>query len=265
MVASVALFAVTVLNAAGAWAGTPGGMVPRVGALILPVMMWSLLCVGVVLLQRDRVDALLLIGLASAGLAGVFGFADLGWLSSAVLPSALLEPVARATVALAMGVGSGLAVHAALDAGPELVDRAAARRAAAERTVVDGSRSVDPVHLLRRQRWLLMVPIVAIAIGIGIISSSDDTTAMVDPALSDDVCAGTGAADPTVTDELHVRLHQLVLATAQVDPDAAQRLSDSVDAIDAEGPTQEAAAEVRADLDAALVATGQDRLGCDRS
>jgi hypothetical protein len=264
MVASIVMLAATVLNAAGAWDATPGGLVPRFGALMLPAMLWSLLCAGMVLLRRKRVDALVLIGVASAGLAGVFGFADLGWLSSAVLPSALPEVVARATVALALGVGSGLAVFAALDAGPALVERSALRRAAAAEAGTAEMTPAGPVGVVRGHRWLFVVPIVAIVIGIGVISSSDDTSAMVDPTLAADVCAATGRSAVAVDDELHVRLHQLVNAAADADPDAAQRLSDSLDRITADEPTPISPETVRSDADAALAAAGQDRLDCDR-
>lgn len=263
MVASVVLLVATVVNAAGAWAATPGGIVLRVGALTVPVMLWSLLCAGMVLMRRNRMDALLLIGAASAGLAGVFGLVDLGWLNSAVVPSALVGVVASATVALAMGVGTGLAVHAGLDAGPALYERAAARRSAARRAAdADPSQSASPVRLLRRQRWLLVLPVLAVLVGIGVMLPSSDTSATTDPALGDDVCAATSGPATEVHDELHVRLHQVVTSTADIDLGAAQRLSDTVDELDPADPTADAADELRADVDAALVANGQDRLDC---
>lgn len=262
--ASAALLVVTVLNAAGAWAATPGGLVVRSGALTVPVMMWSLLVAGMVLVRRNRVDALVLIGVASSGLAGVFGFADLGWLSSAVLPSALPEVVARATVALAIGVGSALAVTAALGAGPALVRRATLRRSATAEGSADGTESARPVAVLRWQRWLLAVPIIGIVIGIGIISSADDTSAAVDPTLAADLCSAADGPALSVDDELHVRLHQLVDAAAEADPDAAQRLSDSLDEMATGVAGSLDAAAVRS-VDEALVATGEDPLDCDRS
>lgn len=49
------------------------------------------------------------------------------------------------------------------------------------------------------------------------------------------------------------------------DPDAAQRLSDSVDQVAAEEPTTSSPETLRSDVDAALAATGQDRLDRDSS
>lgn len=245
--------------------GTLGWVVPRVGAVTVPVMLWSLLAAGTVLLHRNRVDALLLIGVASAGLAGVFGFVDLGWWSSAVLPTALPEAVARATVALAVGVGVGLVVHAAVVAGQALVERAALRRAEAEAARTKDPAHADTVGAVRRYRWLLVVPILAIAVGVGVLSSSDDRSAVVAPTLAAELCQATNGRVPAVHDELHVQLHQPVNAVAEVDPGAAQGLSDAVDDAAAGEPGVSSTEEVRARADAALVAAGQDRLDCDRS
>lgn len=260
------LLVATLINAAGAWAATPGGVVPRLEALVLPVLLWSMLCAGMLLLvRRNRVEGQLMIGAASAGLAWVFGFADLGWLSSAVLPTAVSAPVARTTVAFAVGLGVGLVLHTVLEVGPPLVERARARAAATDLTGTRDGSLASTLGVVRVQRWLLLLPVVVIIAALGLISSSDDTAATIAPTLADEVCSATGGGGATMTDELHVSLHQLVASTAPIDPDLAQRLSDTVDAVGPDGATAAEAAAVRADADAALVANGQDGLDCERS
>jgi hypothetical protein len=104
----------------------------------------------------------------------------------------------------------------------------------------------------------------AIFVGIGIISSADDTSAAIDPALASDVCRASSGSSATVDDELDVRLHLLVTSAVGVDTEAAQRLSDLFDQAAADVAATSDSGTFRSDVDAAVAATGQDRLECDR-
>lgn len=103
----------TVVGVAGVWQTSATSTVDKAGGLVTPIGCGFAAVAGLWLVRRGRPEGYALVGAAGAGIALSFGAADLDWLRRSQLPTAYDVTVARAAVAASLGVGAGIAAHAA--------------------------------------------------------------------------------------------------------------------------------------------------------
>lgn len=131
-----ALIASEILHVVGAWQGSTAAVGARAFASIYSLGAIAIAVLALVwLLRRDPWA-----GMPAVLIAGLFvlvagGLADLGTLTRSQLPTSLPGPLARLTVMLALGIGSGLVIAAAMrlraPGGPDRARPAASGRLAA--------------------------------------------------------------------------------------------------------------------------------------
>ncbi len=120
---AAALVAVVIIETAhvvGAWGATTEGTATRLGASVYELGAIAVAVVALVWLLRRGLHAaapLVLVAGLFVALAG--GLADLTMLTRSQLPTTLPYGVARAIVAVAIGLGAGLTIVGALRLRPE--------------------------------------------------------------------------------------------------------------------------------------------------
>ncbi|WCO68810.1 hypothetical protein PO878_08735 [Iamia majanohamensis] len=112
LAAGVVLLASCATAAAQAWTRSADAAPARALALLAPLLAAGLLVAGLVLTARRRADGRVPVFTGAAGLAVLFGVVNRQVLTRGEVPMLLSPGVARASVAVALGVGGGLAMLA---------------------------------------------------------------------------------------------------------------------------------------------------------
>jgi len=238
MVATVggALLAATIVEAAGAWGASVDSAAAKLTDLVTPALAWFVLLAGLTQLRRAPREAGLLVGAAAAGLGWLFGIADLSWLGASQLPTTLAPPLARTAIAVSLGCGAALVLHAAVSARDLLRHPTAASVRPPPVSGDTADRAVDvSAGLWRRYRWVLVggvgaVVILSAAVLAG--GSGDDPGTSPAPAPRDvhaELCAVLAIDDPAqaaarFAARVHDPLHRLIDDLVHDDRALAERL-----------------------------------------
>lgn len=107
-VSAVLLVAVCLGVFLGTWSSSDGTAILKAAAAILPLIFSATLVLGMRALTSEEGDGLLAVLFGSGGLAVLFGWAHLSLLTGSARSSALSPDLAHATVAAALGLGTGL-------------------------------------------------------------------------------------------------------------------------------------------------------------
>lgn len=107
-VATAALLVSCAIDIVSTWAASTDPAALKAASLITPSLSFAFVIAGLAFLDRRRDEALLLILAGAAGITVFFGWASRGFLTNSQFASALPAFLARATVAIALGVGLGL-------------------------------------------------------------------------------------------------------------------------------------------------------------
>ena len=255
-----ALLASCAVDIAGAWWDSTDPVIQKVASLITPSLAFAFLISALVLLDKRRDEALLLLFGGSAGVAVFFGWTSRAFLTNSQLPTALPPALARLTVTIALGVGVGLML---LVVGLHRVKLRALLPAASSSR--DGRKPTRPSSMSGSSppshRRLLVFGASAI-VGLAIIAvlaarpSGDSTAAppVNQPAPPADVSAGlctaitaAAAADTNAArrafDDIHTQLHVIAQDESTKDRARAARLLEAKQRVESDLAATPAALE----------------------